>query len=281
MMSTVKTYLSRIRAAHRFRGYRMVESDWTHMLYKGLAVISKSPVPRLAMTPDKMLLIKERLASSDWRGQKRRLFWMACCFAFHGSLRSSEYLPPTQESCNPNNTLLVKDVKPEQFTVDNVQVNAISMVLKEPKELKTHKSKSCLELFETSDFMCPFNAYNKYVTYMSRKGLSLLGSNPLFMLNNSGYTRNMFNSDIQFLLKNDFDYSKGKLLSHSFRSGLATAMARAGFSQEQIMLVGRWSSDSYLNYIKQGRSARFETMRQISLKMAELSRTWSPGTVIV
>ena len=29
MMSTVKTYLSRIRAAHRFRGYKMVESDWT------------------------------------------------------------------------------------------------------------------------------------------------------------------------------------------------------------------------------------------------------------
>ena len=108
-------------------------------------------------------------------------------------------------------------------------------------------------------------------------------------------TANLFSTDIQLflvgnasytpldrsLLADVVDYRKGKLLSHSFRSGMATAMARAGFSQEEIMLVGRWTSDSYLAYIKQGRSARFETMRNIASKMSELSRTWSPGNLIV
>ena len=87
MMSSVKTYLSRIRAAHIHSGFRMIESEWCSMLFKGLAVIGKSQVPRVAMTPDKMLRLKEKLVASPWRQEKRRLFWMASCFAFHGAMR--------------------------------------------------------------------------------------------------------------------------------------------------------------------------------------------------
>ena len=160
-------------------------------------------------------------------------------------------------------------------------MEAVSLILKEPKELKTHRSRVSLELFWSGDFMCPVSAYQKYLLCVRKKGRNLNATDPLFMFNGKGYTRSSFNADIRSLLADVVDYSKGKLLSHSFRSGMATAMARAGFSQEEIMLVGRWTSDSYLAYIKQGRSARFETMRNIASKMSELSRTWSPGNLIV
>ena len=281
-MASVKTYLSRIRAAHRFLGYKLVESEWVWMLFKGLDVMTIPQVSRLAMTPDKMLLLKQQMAKSSWGGEKRRLVWMAACFAFHGALRSSEYLPVSALNCNPSNTLLVNDVKPVTFLVGMERVRAISLVIKEPKELKSHGSKVSLELFQTGDFMCPCQAYDKYLEYVQTKRKRMIeGHEPLFMYQNAGYTRNMFNSDIKSMLSSVVDYSKGKLSSHSFRSGLATAMARAGFTEEEIMLVGRWTSEAYLSYIKQGRTARFETMRQISSKMTELSRSWSPGTVVV
>ena len=264
-MASVKTYLSRIRAAHRFRGYKLVESEWVWMLFKGLDVMAVPQVARMAMTPDKMLTLKQQIAKSSWGGEKRRLVWMAACFAFHGALRSCEYLPVSASNCNPKNTLLVEDVKPVTFLVNNVRARAISIVIKEPKELKTHGSRVSLELFQTNDFMCPCQAYDKYTDYVQLKKVrQLTKTEPLFMLSNLGYTRNMFNKDIKSALSSVIDYSKGKLSSHSFRSGLATAMARAGFTEEEIMVVGRWTSEAYLSYIKQGRSARFETMRQLS-----------------
>lgn len=38
--------------------------------------------------------------------------------------------------------------------------------------------------------------------------------------------------------------------SHSFRIGMATTFALEGASKEQIKELGRWSSESYLRYIR-------------------------------
>ena len=38
--------------------------------------------------------------------------------------------------------------------------------------------------------------------------------------------------------------------SHSFRIGGATAAAMRGYSNEQIKIMGRWSSDSFRRYIR-------------------------------
>ena len=233
-----------------------------------------------------MLLLKQQLSNSSlFDTQRKRLIWLAASFAFAGSLRSCEYLCPASDSFDPLSTLLDQDVKLECFQVDETEIHAVTLVIKEPKELKKGKSKVTLELFANGTFLCPVDAYKKYKATLRKRCITSVQSQPLFQIycngKTKGYTRNMFNNDIKQLLQTSIDYSKGKLLSHSFRAGLATTMARSGFNQEEIMLVGRWSSIAFERYLKQGRTTRFSTMKSIADKVASMANTWTPGTLVV
>jgi len=52
--------------------------------------------------------------------------------------------------------------------------------------------------------------------------------------------------------------------SHSLRSGGATALAHAGYSDRDIMLLGRWKSTSFLAYTRLVRSSHSRASRIIS-----------------
>ena len=68
--------------------------------------------------------------------------------------------------------------------------------------------------------------------------------------NGRNYTGQDFNADLRKLLGKHLNYKEGKILSHSFPSGLATMMAQNGFSDEEIMRTGRWNSSAFLMYCK-------------------------------
>ena len=52
----------------------------------------------------------------------------------------------------------------------------------------------------------------------------------------------MFNKDLKKLLESVIDYrSMGKISSHSFRIGITTMLGKLGFSDNDIMAIGRWS----------------------------------------
>ena len=56
------------------------------------------------------------------------------------------------------------------------------------------------------------------------------------------YTGKMFNKDLKKLLESVIDYrSMGKISSHSFRIGITTMLGKLGFSDNDIMAIGRWS----------------------------------------
>ena len=42
---------------------------------------------------------------------------------------------------------------------------------------------------------------------------------------------------------------EGHYLGHSFRRGAATSAREAGLTEDEIMLLGRWNSDSQRRYI--------------------------------
>ena len=82
------------------------------------------------------------------------------------------------------------------------------------------------------------------------------------------YTGADFNRDLKKLLVGIIDYKEGAVTSHSFRAGLATWMARAGYSDEEIMLTGRWRSQAFLNYVKTPRTARAVQAEELIQRLA-------------
>ena len=75
------------------------------------------------------------------------------------------------------------------------------------------------------------------------------------------YTAENFNDDLKKLLGPHIKYRK--LTGHSFRAGLATLMAQAGFEDKDIQSVGRWSSESFKRYIKLPRLIRVKMAKKI------------------
>ena len=55
---------------------------------------------------------------------------------------------------------------------------------------------------------------------------------------------------VRFIGEAELGYAAGELGTHSIRSGAAMAMYLAGVPVFTIMLIGRWSSDAFLRYIR-------------------------------
>jgi len=101
-------------------------------------------------------------------------------------------------------------------------------------------SKTDIKLFRQSPPVCPFSATLAFHTvHPFRTG-------PFFRFCSGDYlTRSAFVA----LLRSVFP-SQSSLNSHSFRIGGASALAAAGIPDFEIRILGRWSSDSFLRYIR-------------------------------
>ena len=82
---------------------------------------------------------------------------------------------------------------------------------------------------------------------------------PIFMdTEQKCFTGKAFNSILSKLTRCLTEGSDGLIKSHSFRSGVATEMGRMGFSEQEIMAQGRWSSQAFKCYTKLGMVKRLE-----------------------
>ena len=61
-----------------------------------------------------------------------------------------------------------------------------------------------------------------------------------------------------------------RIQSHSFRSGIPTLMARAGYQDSEIQCQGRWRSSAFLAYCKLGRAARWRDQLTLSKRISNL-----------
>ena len=71
-------------------------------------------------------------------------------------------------------------------------------------------------------------------------------------------------------MSEEINYMEGYIASHSFRAGMVSVMARLGYSEEQIKIQGRWSSDAFRRYLKLGRGERLESQFELAQKIATL-----------
>ena len=78
-------------------------------------------------------------------------------------------------------------------------------------------------------------------------------------------------SKLNSILREAFpEFADGKkfLSTHSFRLGIPSEMARSGYSDAEIKIQGRWTSDSYNAYVKLGRAQRWLNQWKLSCAMA-------------
>ena len=115
-------YLAGVRSLYVVTGYDVTfHSHLTpchHQVLKGIRKEKASTLPsriHRPITRDIMLEIKGALLKSP-HSYHNIMMWAACCLAFFGFLRSSEFTIPTQSSYDPEVHLSVKDVAVDNRT---------------------------------------------------------------------------------------------------------------------------------------------------------------------
>ena len=161
-----------------------------------------------------------------------------------------------------------QDVKLVKTKIDGVEEEILVVHLKSPKEEKLSQGVK-VELFANGTFSCPVKAWKSWRALL--KG-SACPTKPVFRYPNGlCFTGASFNKNLKSLLGKYFNYDEGRYLSHSFRAGVASAMAQAGYSDEIIMRQGRWRSSAFLVYCKTGRASRLREQRELAGALANMT----------
>ena len=128
--------------------------------------------------------------------------------------------------------------------VEGSPVEVLMISIKSPKEAQGSSVK--VELFANGTKSCPVNAYKKLLNTWGR---SKRWAIPLMTRSNGTlWSGRELNKLLVPLTKGISKPGGKRILSHSFRSGIPTLMARAGYSDGEIQRQGRWRSSAFLAY---------------------------------
>ena len=269
---TVEKYLAGLRMVHMKEGHNVpaLRPEIVKTILTGLAQKERvdlrlgKKAERLPVTVSVLELIRHELIKSDWPVARKRMILTVCYLAFFGSFRIHEILARGNMEFDIQTTLLGNNLCIEYWPEKKTKV--MKVWLKSPKELR-HGTGIMVEIFPTNNHLCPIRAFEKW-SKISK--ISKTKVKPIFRLEDgSNYTGKRFNDDLRKLLAKHLDYKKGKILSHSFRAGLATMMAKLGYSDEEIMRTGRWNSSAFLAYCKLGRVKRMAVAQEMAARLSK------------
>lgn len=235
--SSMRVYLSAVRALHIQVGFPdpLVGCSRIPLVIRGLRRSkSGSCNPKVPITLLVLYAIRSQLnlASHD-----DIMLWAACCVAFFGFLRASEFTVP------PHGFLANKHLSLKDISVDKQPIpDNVFMQLKYSKTDQFGKGANIV-LARTDTDVCPVSAL---MSYLHVRGPT---PGPLFLLlNGMPLTKSRLNTRLQHILKQCG--WPGVFTLHSFRVGAATTAASLGFPDYLIQALGRWTSDAYKVYIK-------------------------------
>ena len=269
--STMSTYLSGLRMFHLSLGYNepCLREPLVKLVLKGQGNYDKvmerlsGKVGRLPVTINVMKLLIKGLRKVSWPLVEKRLFWAVATIAWAGSFRIHELCSREKGTFGEQTTLTWRDVKLGSLKLKGDNVCSLSIHVKSPKVDRVGAGDN-IEVYQLDNFMCPIAAMGKY------REMNKLGENPdmpVFRLE-SGMCftgQDMNNRLVELTGQLESVVPGGVVRSHSFRSGVASHMARAGYSEEQLKAVGRWHGPSWKNYVKLPLSHRAQFARNICL----------------
>ena len=260
---TIKNYLAGIRQLHIAKGVSEAsfKTERITTMLNGLKNKKmaerrrEGKEKRRPITPDILRLLKARLCSAEMGNKDKKLVWAVCSILFHGAFRIHEILTKAEGRFNPDYCLLGSDV----VVKETQEGERLQLKIKAPKEDKSGAS-IIVDVFATGSDICPVSAYRRW-----RNKAKSDKDKPLFRFNNGKcLTGRRFNEILKEMLSGVLPESKGLISSHSFRAGAASMMGVLGYSDEEVKAVGRWSSRSFLDYMKLPKSRRIEIAREWS-----------------
>ena len=276
--STIKSYLAGIRMQHLMRGHTLggLKPEVVKLMISGAENLDAIQArldqkkPRQAITWDLLKRIKERLFEVSGAKVWKTKVWLVCSMAFHGSFRIHELLSREKTTFSPSTDLLGGSVKKRTWRRGETDKSCLEVYLAHPKEARLSQGVK-VDVFSIEGdeaWACPVRAFDAYMRTKCQGGENIPLIRSKDGLNYAGYE---FNRDLKRLLEGIVDYKEGAVTSHSFRAGLATWMARAGYSDEEIMLTGRWKSQAFLHYVKTPRTARAAQAEELIARLANVT----------
>ena len=233
---TMKVYLAAITYFSRLVGFNIATSSM-HRLHFLLRGIRRSQGGRMTKPPRTPITFAHLHALSAYVAghysfQDASMLWAAFTAAFFGLLRSSEFTAPS-ETTLIQSTLLFRHIG---FTSSFTEAT-LFLPLSKTDPFGTGAT---VHLFARTAACCPVLVLRRYVPFHPSP------AGPLFMFQDGGF---LTRSHVAAVLAIAFP-NQPNLNTHSFRIGGASALAAAGVPEYIIQSLGRWSSDSFLRYIR-------------------------------
>ena len=242
--SSVITYISGLSHMHKFNNW--IDNTQCFLISKMLLGLRKErPQNPDVRVPISLGLLKRlilSLKSVCTSLYEAHLFSAAFSLAFFALLRVSEIAVYTNRDHESGHALNFENVS---FKQDKGQ-SELHIVIRSSKTDQYAKSITLVVQEQLDIDICPVKLLRRY---FSIRFSGMNGSNKLFVhFDGSPLTRFQFCSVLKKCLA--FCEVPLHVRSHSFRIGRATDLAINGVSDEQIKTYGRWSSSSYLRYIR-------------------------------
>ena len=265
---TINVYLAGIRQYHLVAGVELptIRSPLVNLIIEGkkhqdiLHKKTQGDKSRLPMTPTMMLLLKEELRiDATLENKDKLLIWAVATLAFNGAFRIHELLARKTSSFDPNFSLLGRDISLKSVPIGKQKVDAIQVLIKSEKKDRVGAGVR-VDVYESKGPLCPVNAYKKWL----KKTGYAPAKKPAFLFSSGKpLTGKTMNALLKKFLSKHLQSTKRKISSHSFRGGIASLMGELGFSDSDIMAIGRWSSRSFEAYLKLPRTKRVEMARKL------------------
>jgi hypothetical protein len=256
---TVKIYLSDLKLAHKIRSVDPnFENDFfIKAMLKGAKNVSLytniTKKSKFVMSFPLLKIIGHEIALSNWTNDSKLVFWSACCVAFFGSFRLGEILPKSENS--------IENLTWSRIRFTNM--GSVVLNIRFPKVIR-NISGDFVDLFEIKNStFCPYSSLKSLAV---KRTLEIEKDLPVFQFANGRIlSPKVFTSTVVSLLERHIGESAKNFSGHSFRAAIPSALASSPSlaSDSDIMLWGRWSSESYKAYVRLKHNARKEIFNKI------------------
>ncbi len=254
-VSSIKGYLSGIHFFHKLifgSQSPQIANSQTTLLIKGIQRAHPTrPDTRQPITLEILTKCISTLRRGYHSTHTAHTLDAMFILAFFGFLRCSELTITSSFNTNIHPTISDLAVLDDK---------AMSFLIKQSKTDQTKKG-HFIYIFNLQSPILPYQALLAFLQL--RKSQSKSPSDPLFTDDsNRPIARFWFQKHLKSVLlvsgipANNFS-------SHSFRIGAATTAAQKGLSQQQIQMLGRWSSGAFKSYIRSDHSHIMEAHQNL------------------